>query len=188
VEALLSEVVRTSAVLLRPHRRDSIGGCLFMKKSWRNKNRQLLKYKYIGFCFLLIKHSQYYRAVPSVTSLPILHFLTYTRYKNCTGNMLFNTITVSSLFVASALAVASPAPYKLGSMSFNNAFGLNKRQAGYQPTQTYCSPGDTCAEACGATYEQCVSSDGDLHCYDPTIKQSCCPVSSLTFSRHATLD
>jgi hypothetical protein len=115
------------------------------------------------------------------------HFLTALNFidtfaTSCqpsTVKMLFNTLISSSLFIASAVAVASPAPYKLASMSYNNIFGLTKRQAGYQPTQTYCNPGDTCAEACGAGYETCPSSDGDLHCYDPTIKQACCPVSSF---------
>jgi hypothetical protein len=89
--------------------------------------------------------------------------------------MLFNTLAVSSVLVASALAVAEPAPYQLGKMSLNTAFGLMKRQAGYQPTQTYCGPGTDCASSCGAGYVQCASSDGDLHCYDPTIQQTCCP-------------
>ncbi|KUJ08456.1 uncharacterized protein LY89DRAFT_711535 [Mollisia scopiformis] len=89
--------------------------------------------------------------------------------------MLFNTLAVSSVLLAVVHAAAEPAPYKLGSMSLNNAFGLFKRQAGYQPTQTYCGPGADCAASCGADYIQCASSDGDLHCYDPTIKETCCP-------------
>ncbi|KAE8449271.1 hypothetical protein EG329_008438 [Mollisiaceae sp. DMI_Dod_QoI] len=89
--------------------------------------------------------------------------------------MLLHTFVVSSVLVAAAHAVAEPAPYKLGSMSLNNAFGLLRRQAGYQPTQTYCGPGDDCASSCGDGYVQCPSSDGDLHCFDPAIQQTCCP-------------
>jgi len=90
--------------------------------------------------------------------------------------MLFNTLAISSLLVASAAAVAEPAPYKIvGKMSSNSLFGLARRQEGYQPTQTYCGPGTDCASSCGANYIQCPSSDGDLHCFDPTIKQACCP-------------
>jgi hypothetical protein len=94
---------------------------------------------------------------------------------NKTFKMFFNTMAVASVFVASALAAAEPAPYMIGKMSLNTAFGLMKRQAGYQPTQTYCGPGADCASSCGAGYVQCPSSDGDLHCYDPTIQQTCCP-------------
>jgi hypothetical protein len=91
--------------------------------------------------------------------------------------MLSNILITSSLFVTSALAVAAPAPtpYRIGAMSFNNAFGLAKRQAGYQPTQTLCGPGTDCASSCGAGYVQCDSTDGDLHCYEPGLQQTCCP-------------
>jgi hypothetical protein len=88
--------------------------------------------------------------------------------------MIFNALAVSYLMVTS-LAVAEPAPYKLGSMSFNRAFGLAKRQAGYAPSQTYCGPGTDCASSCGTGYIQCASTDSDLHCYNPEIKQTCCP-------------
>lgn len=89
--------------------------------------------------------------------------------------MLFSTFAISSVFVASAVAAAEPAPYKLGKMSMNQAFGLMRRQAGYQPTQTNCGLGPDCASACGAGYSECASSDGDRHCYNPTIQQTCCP-------------
>ena len=89
--------------------------------------------------------------------------------------MLFNSLALSHVLVASALAVADPTPYKLGKMSMNQAFGLMRRQAGYQPTQTFCGPGTDCASSCGAGYVQCASSDGDLHCYDLAVQQTCCP-------------
>ncbi|KAH8786658.1 hypothetical protein BGZ57DRAFT_950725 [Hyaloscypha finlandica] len=88
--------------------------------------------------------------------------------------MLFSTFVISSVFVASAVAAAEPAPYKLGKMSMNQAFGLMRRQAGYQPTQTICGPGPDCASSCGAGTSQCASSDGDRHCYNPTVEH-CCP-------------
>jgi hypothetical protein len=99
--------------------------------------------------------------------------------------MLFSALAVSSLFVAVAVATPEPAPYRIGSMSVNPAFGLAKRQAGYQPTQTFCGSGYTCAEACGADYVQCPSSDGNLHCYDPAIQDTCCP--DGTGSKHCYL-
>jgi hypothetical protein len=67
-------------------------------------------------------------------------------------------------------------------MSMNPAFGLAKRQAGYQPTQQQCGPGTTCAESCGAGYETCASTDDVLHCYDPSIQDTCCPDGSGSMS------
>jgi hypothetical protein len=92
--------------------------------------------------------------------------------------MLFNILTASAL-VATALAKAEPAafpaPYKLGKMSFNQALGLMVRQdSGYQPTQTECGAGADCPTACGADTVQCASTDGDLHCYEPSLGESCC--------------
>ncbi|KAL2066445.1 hypothetical protein VTL71DRAFT_2516 [Oculimacula yallundae] len=80
------------------------------------------------------------------------------------------------LLLASAFVTAEPSPYKLATISKNPNFGLGRRQdAGYSPTQTDCGSGDTCATACGASYIQCASTDDSIHCYDPTIKESCCP-------------
>jgi len=92
--------------------------------------------------------------------------------------MLLNTFTITSLFIATALGAAEPKamPYKLAKMSFNEAFGLVGRQnAGYAPTQTYCSAGTDCPTACGANTVQCPSTDGDLHCFTPSEGQACCP-------------
>lgn len=80
------------------------------------------------------------------------------------------------LLLASTLVAAEPTPYKLGSISKNPNLGLARRQdAGYSPTQTYCGPGTDCASSCGATYITCASTDDALHCYDPSINESCCP-------------
>lgn len=111
----------------------------------------------------------------SVTSFSILllpHSLSVL-FRTAT-KMGIKALIVSTLLIA-AQVTAEPAPYKLASMSLNTAFGLLKRQSGYQPTQTFCGTGDTCAEACGAGYVQCPSSDGDMHCFDPAIQQTCCP-------------
>ncbi|ATZ46901.1 hypothetical protein BCIN_02g02450 [Botrytis cinerea B05.10] len=94
--------------------------------------------------------------------------------------MYLNNIIAASILVASASAKASEAiPYKLAAKSLNpfgnQAYGLTKRQSGYQPSQTFCSGYGTCAEACGTGYETCASNDGDLHCFDPTVKETCCP-------------
>jgi len=119
---------------------------------------------------LIISHSSW------LLLLYPLSYLTHTHlFRKQVTKMLFNTFAISSVFVACALAAAEPKPYKLGKMSMNQAFGLMRRQAGYQPTQTLCGPGADCASSCGAGYAQCASTDGDLHCYDPTVQQTCCP-------------
>jgi hypothetical protein len=91
--------------------------------------------------------------------------------------MFFKTLAATALLAGSALA--EPMPYKVervGMMSVNRAFGLARRQDGYQPTQTLCGNGADCAAACGPTYITCPSKDSQLHCYDPTnLKESCCP-------------
>ena len=92
--------------------------------------------------------------------------------------MLFNTLSVSSILVASVLAAAEPKamPYKLAKMSLNEAFGLVGRQnSGYAPTSTLCGPGADCPTSCGAQTVQCPSNDGDLHCFTPSAGQACCP-------------
>jgi hypothetical protein len=89
--------------------------------------------------------------------------------------MHFTTLSLC-LLVATVLAEAEPAPYPLGvMMSFNDAFSLMKRQTpGYQPGSYNCGQGATCVEACGPGQQQCASNDGQIHCYNPTVKQSCC--------------
>ncbi|KAF2686120.1 hypothetical protein K458DRAFT_471536 [Lentithecium fluviatile CBS 122367] len=49
-----------------------------------------------------------------------------------------------------------------------------KRQFQYQPGTLYCGTGDSCAEACGPSFEQCGSGDASLYCYDPSAGQTCC--------------
>ncbi|KAF5007449.1 hypothetical protein FDECE_6211 [Fusarium decemcellulare] len=52
---------------------------------------------------------------------------------------------------------------------------LSRRSTpGYQPEQSTCGDGSTCAEACGQGYESCPSNDDSTHCYNPLAKQTCC--------------
>jgi len=88
--------------------------------------------------------------------------------------MLFN-VALLSAFASVALAGANSEFTKWGKMTLRSNADLIKRQDGYEPTETYCSDGDTCAEACGATYQTCPSNDGFLHCFDPTQGELCCP-------------
>ncbi|KAI9647518.1 hypothetical protein NHQ30_003903 [Ciborinia camelliae] len=90
--------------------------------------------------------------------------------------MHFKTLIAAFILAAFASAtVKEGIPYKLAAKSLNPAYSLVKRQSGYQPSQTFCSGYGTCAEACGTGYETCASTDGDLHCFDPTAKETCCP-------------
>jgi len=83
--------------------------------------------------------------------------------------------TLAALSLSSALCLAEPQPYLLrAATSSNELFGLMKRQSGYAPSSVNCGPGITCAEACGPTYIQCPSNDGDTHCFNPAIKEICC--------------
>jgi hypothetical protein len=90
--------------------------------------------------------------------------------------MLFRSIAVLSV---AALALAQDAePYKpsLVKMSLRQ-LGLVRRADpdGYVPEQTVCGDGDTCAQACGAGYVTCASSDAAIHCYNVDAKETCCP-------------
>ncbi len=101
--------------------------------------------------------------------------------------MLSNILTLCLL---AALSVAEPKPYRLGKVYLNDAFGvIDKRQAGYAPTQTYCNTGDTCAVACGPTYIQCVShpNTGFAQNFnkDRTLLTGIFTVTILRFNKHA---
>lgn len=95
--------------------------------------------------------------------------------------MLVKSASALAVLAFAAHASASEAmPYKpLMRMSVRQMFGLVRRQddAGYQPTQAVCGTGNTCAEACGAGYEACTSSDEMVHCFNPGA-QTCCPDAS----------
>lgn len=91
--------------------------------------------------------------------------------------------SVSALAVlafAAHVSASEPMPYKpLMKMSVHQMFGLGRRQTdGYQPTQSVCGVGATCADACGAGYITCASSDSTIHCFNPDAKQTCCPDNS----------
>ncbi|KAK2070257.1 hypothetical protein P8C59_004769 [Phyllachora maydis] len=89
-----------------------------------------------------------------------------------------------SAFAGQVAAADEPRPYKLEplhKMSIHDMFGVVRRQtpsgsnSGYQPAQSVCGDGNTCAEACGAGFETCASSDSAVHCYNPAVQQTCCP-------------
>ncbi|KAL2158903.1 hypothetical protein VTH06DRAFT_2933 [Thermothelomyces fergusii] len=92
--------------------------------------------------------------------------------------MLVKSIAALAAFTLAANAIAEPMPYKpsLTRTTTRSLFGIGHRQdAVYQPAAVTCGDGDTCAEACGAGYETCVSNDDSTHCYNPTVGEICCP-------------
>jgi len=100
--------------------------------------------------------------------------------------MLSNSVVIIPFLAASAWAAAEPAPapamptpYMMGIPAEMGVGRLLKRQAGYQPTQTACSVGATCAESCGAGYETCNDSNNpdpsySFYCYNPSLGDTCC--------------
>lgn len=93
--------------------------------------------------------------------------------------MLARSITALAALALAATVAAEPMPYKSQAMkmSVRELFGVVRREdtPGYQPEQAACNEGNTCAEACGAGYETCSSSDNQIHCFNPTVGEICCP-------------
>jgi hypothetical protein len=85
---------------------------------------------------------------------------------------MFTKILTLALFTTCVLGTSIYAPvHDFGAM-LRRGDAILKRQ-GYYPTTHLCGEGETCAEACGATYVQCPSTSG-TYCYDPTIGDHCC--------------
>jgi len=93
--------------------------------------------------------------------------------------MLVKSIAALAALTFAASVAAEPMPYQPSMMktSTRALFGIVRRQddSGYQPEQTQCGSGNTCAEACGAGYETCVSKDSAVHCFNPAAGEVCCP-------------
>ncbi|ETS83157.1 hypothetical protein PFICI_05033 [Pestalotiopsis fici W106-1] len=94
--------------------------------------------------------------------------------------MLFSAIAFAALAGQAVVAEGVKKPYKpqMAKMSVKDVLMGRQAGAGYYPDSTACGTGDTCAEACGAGYEQCYSTDDLIHCYDLANAQTCCPNSS----------
>ncbi|KAM5387640.1 hypothetical protein ACJA88_000900 [Fusarium oxysporum] len=89
--------------------------------------------------------------------------------------MLFRTIASVAFLACASNVAAEPQPYKLVKAPVEGLSLARRSTPGYQPDQSVCGGGgDTCAEACGAGYESCLSEDDSTHCFNPTVKQSCC--------------
>ncbi|KAF5609378.1 prp 4 c [Fusarium pseudoanthophilum] len=89
--------------------------------------------------------------------------------------MLFRSIASVAFLACASNVAAEPQPYKLVKAPVEGLSLARRSTPGYQPDQSVCGGGgDTCAEACGAGYESCPSEDDSTHCFNPTVKQSCC--------------
>jgi len=88
--------------------------------------------------------------------------------------MLFRSATSVAVLACAASAAAKPQPYKLAVMAVPGLSLSRRDTLGYQPDVTECGDGNTCAEACGAGYDQCKSEDNLVHCFNPEAGQSCC--------------
>ena len=95
--------------------------------------------------------------------------------------MLSSNVVVLASMAGTALAAvgAMPKPYMLAMRAESEFNGILKRAAGYQPTETACKPGKTCAESCGAGYETCDDSlnpapEFSFYCYNPSQGDICC--------------
>ncbi|KKF96200.1 hypothetical protein CFO_g1457 [Ceratocystis platani] len=82
---------------------------------------------------------------------------------------------VSTVFLALVASVSVSAT-EFTRMSYPEGL-LRRDSSGYEPEVTSCGKGTTCAEACGAGYETCSSSDKKSHCYNPAAGETCCAYS-----------
>lgn len=90
--------------------------------------------------------------------------------------MHFRAVT-SVAILACATHVAANAeakPYKLAVMPLPGMSLMRRDTSGYQPEETKCHDGNTCAEACGTDFTQCPSEDDLIHCFNPAAAQACC--------------
>lgn len=91
--------------------------------------------------------------------------------------MLVRSLAAVAAFAFAANVAAEPMPYKPANMKMSSRelFGRQEGTPGYTPDQAACGTGSTCAEACGAGYETCASTDSQIHCFNPTAGELCCP-------------
>jgi hypothetical protein len=88
--------------------------------------------------------------------------------------MLFRAAASVALVACVSHAAAEPKPYKLAVMPVLGMSLMRRDTSGYQPEETQCHEGNTCAEACGDGFTQCPSTDDAIHCFNPAAAQSCC--------------
>ncbi|KFA48144.1 hypothetical protein S40293_08885 [Stachybotrys chartarum IBT 40293] len=88
--------------------------------------------------------------------------------------MLVRAVASVALLACAVNASAQPKPYRLAMMPVLGMSLVRRDTSGYQPEQTVCGEGDTCAEACGAGFAECASTNDAVHCFNPEAQQQCC--------------
>jgi hypothetical protein len=92
--------------------------------------------------------------------------------------MLYQTIASVVLLATAANAASAEVkrqPYRLAVMAMPGQSLMRRDTSGYQPDQTKCKDGNNCAEACGASFQQCSGGQpGVAHSFNPAAGQSCC--------------
>lgn len=89
--------------------------------------------------------------------------------------MLFQTVASIALLATGAVAVEARQPYRLAVMALPGQSLMRRDTSGYKPDQKQCKAGNTCAESCGADYQQCAGGKPDVaHCFNPKAGESCC--------------
>jgi hypothetical protein len=107
-----------------------------------------------------------------------------TKQDRTTITMLVKSVAaLAALSLATGVAAEPLRPYKpavMVKMSTRALFGVVRRDdaPGYQPSTEVCGVGPTCAAACGAGYETCASGDDEVHCFNPSAGEICCPTRS----------
>ena len=91
--------------------------------------------------------------------------------------MLVKSIAALAALTFAANVAAEPMPYKpsVVKTSARALFGIVRRDDGYQPEEAVCGDGNTCEEACGAGYQTCAPANDQIHCFNPTVGEICCP-------------
>ncbi|TLS28249.1 hypothetical protein PpBr36_00957 [Pyricularia pennisetigena] len=85
--------------------------------------------------------------------------------------MRFNSITAAACLAVATSALNSSPEAIFG---YSNIEARADNNSVYVPTQTLCGMGDSCAQACGASFDMCPSNDESIHCFDKE-RQKCCP-------------
>lgn len=94
-----------------------------------------------------------------------------------TAKMLVQTIVSAAVLATAANAASheSRHPYRLAVMALPGQSLMRRGTNGYTPDLKQCKAGNTCAEACGAGFDQCPGGKPDTaHCFNPTAGESCC--------------
>ncbi|KEZ41130.1 hypothetical protein SAPIO_CDS7198 [Scedosporium apiospermum] len=88
-------------------------------------------------------------------------------------------LALAATVAADNVRFTRAAPAQLGRLARREDDGA------YEPELLECGEGNTCAEACGAGYEQCESSASENHCFNPAAGETCCTFLGLGSSCNA---